>query len=71
MTMTDSSPLLIQLPLHLPDGQWCTYQPTLQLAEEALKAKQYTILTEYFVANSVYEELAQSLKYEDFPIKFV
>ena len=29
------------------------------------------MLTEYFVANSIYEELVQSLKYEDFPIKFV
>ena len=29
------------------------------------------MLTEYFVANSIYEELTRSIKYKDFPIKFV
>ena len=69
--MTSSRPSVNQLPLHLPHEQSCIYQPTLESATEALKQKKYTMLTEYFVANSIYGELAQSLKYEDFPIKFV
>ena len=57
--------------MHLPDEQTCTYQPNLRSAEESLKRKKFTMLTEYFEANNIYGELTQSLKYEGFPFTFV
>ena len=71
MPIASIKPAVVQLPLHLPNEQTCVYQPNPDAAREALKNKEYTELTEYFVANTIYGELAQSLKYEDFPIKFV
>ena len=71
MPMTSIKPSVHQLLLHLPDEQTCTYQPNLRSAEESLKRKNFTMLTEYFAANNIYGELTQSLKYEDFPITFV
>ena len=66
MPMTSIKPSVHQLLLHLPDEQTCTYQPNLRSAEESLKRKNFTMLTEYFAANNTYGELVQSLKYEDF-----
>ena len=66
MPITSIKPAVLQLPLHLPNEQTCVYQPNPDAAREALKNKEYIELTEYFVANTIYGELAQSLKYEDF-----
>jgi len=71
MVMHDISPTVQQLPLHLEDKQTCTFRPTESSVDEVLKKQKYTMLTEYFVANVIYGELACSLKYEDFPIQFV
>ena len=69
--MIKYKPTVEQLPVHLPHEQSVLYEPTQESAENALKRKEYTKLTEYFVANVIYGESAQSLKYEDFPVKFV
>ena len=71
MDMHDISPAVHQLPLHLENQQTCIYDPTEDSLEEVIKRQRYTMLTEYFTANLIYGDQACSLKYEDFPTRFV
>ena len=71
MDMHSISPSMHQLPLHLENKQTCTFELTEESINEVLKKQRYTMLTEYFTANTLYGDQACSLKYEDFPIRFV
>ena len=71
MDMHSISPSVHQLPLHLENKQTCTFELTEESINKVLKKQRFTMLTEYFTANTIYGDQACSLKYEDFPIRFV
>ena len=68
--MHGCKPTVIELPIHLPEEQQCTFHASQESAKEALSRNENTMLTAYFDANANYGEEATALLYEDFPSKF-
>ena len=66
-------PAVHQLPIHLKNKQIVRYQPTTEGAASTIVRESQTKLTACFDAYncSTKRELASTLKYEDFPLKFV
>ena len=67
-------PAVHQLPTHLKDKQIARYQSTAEGAASTIVKESQTKLTAFFIDACncpTTRELGSTLKYEDFPLKFV
>ena len=63
-------PSVLQLTVHLEDGQIVVYDNNMEAAQEALVAKEVIQLSAYFDANKECD-IARSIQYEELPHKLL
>ena len=68
--MHSQYPSVIRLPIHLENNQKSVYDPTKISNDGYIEEKAKTLLTEYFICNSLYPEAKKHL-YHELPKHFV